>query len=147
MGQTPDDIKRQMSDTRSSIENTVGALQTATAAAATDVSTRVAESVSALGDTASNATIAAVNAVPKLENPIPLLVGAALAGFAIGFAAPISAFERKRLQPLGDEIVRRVQNARQEVTKQSRAVVDETLSAAKSSASKHGKEAAEHLGV
>jgi hypothetical protein len=136
-----------MSDTRSSIESTVGALQTVTAATASDVSSRVTATVNALGDGASTATLAAVDAVPKLENPLPLMIGAALAGFAIGFVAPISAFERKRLQPLGDEIVRRVQNARQEVTKQSRAVVDETLSAAKTSASKHGKEAAEHLGV
>ena len=147
MGETPDDIKRQMSDTRSDIETTLGSLQASSASTASDARTRVAGTIDTIGTAAGNAGASFANSIPTMENAMPLVIATAIAGFAIGFFAPLSDFERTRLRPVGDEVLRRAKNARQEIFEQSRAVVDETLGAAKASATKHGKEAAENLGV
>ena len=147
MGETPNDIQRQMNGTRTDIEQTLDALKTSTATTANAVGTSVAGTVNDLGTRAGNVGSNLASSIPKLENPMPFMLAAAIAGFAAGFLAPLSTFERKRLGPVGEDLVSRLRSARAEIVGQSRAVVDETLSAAKTSATKHGKAAAENIGV
>ncbi|MBD5635444.1 MAG: hypothetical protein IAI49_13285 [Candidatus Eremiobacteraeota bacterium] len=103
-----------------------------------------------MSDRAQTAQTAIANALPLDEgvrNPLPLLIGSLIGGLAVGLLVPLSALEKERLQPVGDEIVRRASEARSEVIAQSRAVVTETVSAAKESVQTHSREAAENLGV
>ena len=147
MGETPDQIKRQMNDTKANIESNVAALQTSASATADDVQKTVALSIGDLGAKAGDATAQLVAKQPKLDDPLPLLVASAIVGFVAGFLAPVSSFERKRLGPVGAELMTRVKTAREELLGQSKAIVADTLTAAKSSATKHGKQAADTLGI
>lgn len=147
MGETPNDIERQMNGTRTDIENTLGAIKMSAASTADRIGTNVASTVNDAGNRAGDLGVSLASGIPKLENPMPFMLAAAVAGFAAGFLAPLTDFERKRLGPVGEDLVSRLRTARAELVGQSRAIVDETIAAAKTSATKHGKEAAENLGV
>jgi len=136
-----------MSDTRADIEDAVAKLQPSAASAASDASKTVALAIGDLGNKAGDVTGKIPISGPKLADPTPLLIASVVVGFAAGFFAPSSDFERRRLGPVGAEVLTRLKSAREELLGQGKAVVSDTLSAAKTSASKHGKEAADHLGV
>ncbi len=112
MGETPAKVTAAMAGTRASIEANVASLKASTAARVDDVSQRVALTVDTIGTSAGEAAQAAAGAIPKLANPMPLLIACTLVGFAIGFVAPLTAIERERLAPLGDEIGRQAKAAR-----------------------------------
>ena len=147
MGQTPDAIKKQMSATRADIEDAVARLQPSAESAASDASKNVALAIGDLGNKAGDVAAQLNIGGPKLADPTPLLIASAVVGFAAGFFAPSTDFERRRLGPVGAELLSRLKSAREELLGQGKAVVTDTLSAAKTSASKHGKEAADHLGI
>ena len=81
------------------------------------------------------------------RDPVALVVGAAAVGFIAGLVIPLSEIERVRLEPLGNDLAARVTEARNEIVEQGRAVVVETVSAARGSVQKHGDELAGNLGV
>ncbi len=82
-----------------------------------------------------------------LKNPAVLAVGLLAAGVIVGLVAPLSSAERRTLRPLGTEVARRAADARDEVIDQSKAVLTETVAAARESAERHGQDLAANLGV
>ncbi len=148
MGKTPSDIEQTMNTTRDKIAGTIDDLKTKVGDSTADVQDRLSDGAASVRAKVGDAVGSAVDALPNpdLKNPIPLLVGAAIGGFAIGLIVPLVALERERLQPVGDEIARRASRTRDEVTSQSLAVVSDTVAAAKESAQTHGKHIAETLG-
>ncbi len=123
MGQSPDQIKKQIEKTKSDIGATVSALQTSAAATASDVTKGVALSIDDLGNKAGDATASLAAKQPKLSDPTPLLVASAIAGFVAGFLAPMSEFERKRLGPVGAEVLVRFKAAREDLLGKGSAAV------------------------
>jgi hypothetical protein len=115
MGQSPAKITRQIEETKSDIGATVAALQISAAATANDVTKSVALSIDDLGNKAGDATASFAAKQPKLGDPTPLLVASAIVGFVAGFLAPMSEFERKRLGPVGAEVVTRFKAAREDL--------------------------------
>jgi hypothetical protein len=105
------------------IGGTVAALQISAAATANDLKKGAALTVGDLGEKAGDATASFATKQPKLEDPMPLLIASAIVGFAAGFLAPMSAFERKRLGPVGTELMARMKTAREDLLGQGAAAV------------------------
>lgn len=82
-----------------------------------------------------------------LKNPAVLSIGLLAAGVLAGLVAPLGSAERRLLRPLGSQVARRAADARDEVIDQSKAVLSETVAAARESAERHGQDLATHLGV
>ena len=82
-----------------------------------------------------------------LANPVVLTVGLLAAGILAGLVAPLSDVERRTLRPIGSEVARRASDARDEVIDQGKAVLTETVAAARESAERHGQDLATNLGV
>lgn len=76
-----------------------------------------------------------------------LAVGLLAAGVIAGLVAPLTGAERRTLRPIGTEVARRAADARDEVIDQSKAVLTETVAAARESAERHGQDLATNLGV
>jgi hypothetical protein len=115
MGQTPDRIKRQIEKTKTEIAATVAALGLSATATASDLKQGVALALDDVGNKAGDATASFAAKQLKLGDPTALLVGSAIVGFVAGFLAPMSAFERKRLGPVGAELLASMKSASQEL--------------------------------
>jgi len=150
-----------MKTTKGKIADTVGELKANVTDGATGVRDRltdtasdlrgkIADTAGDLGDRAKALQTTVADKLPVTDgtaNVLPLLIGTTLLGLAAGLLIPLTAIERERLQPIGDELARKASEARSEVVAQGQAVVDETVSAAVKSVRTHGRQAAEHLGM
>jgi hypothetical protein len=162
MGESTSDIKANINNTRTKISETVSELTdgaSGTLAGAqerlSDATLKIRSSVTDVAQAASENVAALQQRVADSQplnaggerNPLIALAAGAIVGVVAGALIPISSIEKERLHPVGDELVRRGLDARDEVLAQSKAVVTETISAAKDSLKQHGRETAEHLGV
>lgn len=148
MGQETNDIYKDINDTKRDIERNLDELQASLRASTDDARVRMNESFDAAGNAVGSFGSDLAATLPeRIANPLPLLVGGVLVGLAAGLLVPLTSLEKERLQPVSDEIARRAKTARNELLDQGKAVVDDTLSAAKTSVQKHGKEAADTIGV
>lgn len=97
------------------------------------------------GDSLSQASGSARQAVSAAtENPLGIGLGALALGLIAGLVFPITDIERERIGPVRDQIAQRAQAAASEAVEAGKAVLNETLSSAASSAQQHGREVAEH---
>ena len=163
MGEDANDIKMKIAKTKDAIADTVGQL-TSTAAesvaqtqdrvadVAQGTQTKIGEALDAAGVRVRAMQDVAREKLPLADNvrqanPMLVLLGVAAVAFAAGYLIPLSAFEKQRLSPIGEALGRRAEEARDEVVSQGTAVVNETITAAKTSLKKHGDETAAFLGV
>ena len=65
------------------------------------------------------------------ENPLGLLLGAAAVGFLLGSLLPATDIENERLGEIGDRLKQRAQASGGQILAQGKAVVFETIEAAK----------------
>jgi len=149
-----------IANTKDKIAKTVSDLSSTASDSIADTQGRLADSAHAaqdkIGDVFDAVNTQAKNVQKKAQESMPLgtprspmlpLLGIAGVAFAAGYFIPLSSIEKKRLGPIGSELARRGSEARDEVLAQGQAVINETVSAAKSSLKTHSDEAAEHLGV
>jgi F0F1-type ATP synthase membrane subunit b/b' len=76
----------------------------------------------------------------SLANPLGLALGGLAAGFLIGLVIPSTEYEDERLPEIREAIVGRGQEIAQDAIDHGRAVLDDTLAAATSSAQEHGQQ-------
>lgn len=112
-----------------SVKSAVGSVRDRAAGALPD-----ADAVRNVGNT----TMGAVR-----ENPLGLFFGALAIGFLGGWLVPVSDFENERLGPIGDQLKQTAQTAGGQVLEQGKAVIRDTVDAAKQSAIEHGTQAAQ----
>lgn len=172
MGKDPDEIREEIESTRDRMSDTVDAI-----AYKADVPNRVQDAVSdkvdamkstitgtigtvrdrvsgmrdrvsdAMPDTGDvqNAAMNTVNTIR--ENPLGLFFGAAAVGFLLGSLLPSTDIENERLGELGDQLKQTAQATGGQILEQGKAVVRDTLDAAKDaatqSAMQHGQDVAQ----
>ncbi|MDP9025251.1 MAG: DUF3618 domain-containing protein [Candidatus Eremiobacteraeota bacterium] len=100
---------------------------------------RVGESLPDAGEV-RDAAGTAIHAIR--ENPLGLLFGGMAAGFLLGSLLPVSDLENERLGPYGRQIKATAQDAGSHILDQGKAVVRETVEAAKHSVQEHGEQVA-----
>jgi ElaB/YqjD/DUF883 family membrane-anchored ribosome-binding protein len=169
MGKDPDQIRREIEDTRDRMGDTVDAL-----AYKADVPNRVKDSISdrvdgvksAIGNTATRVTSAVTGTTAKVghtvgdtsgdvrdgavrtvgmikENPLGVLLGGVAIGFLIGSLVPATDLENERIGELSDNLKSQVQDAGSQALQHGKAVLRETAQAARDSAQEHGQQLAD----
>lgn len=166
MGQSADEIREEIEQTRAEMNETVGEL-----AYKADVPARMRDNVSeriasvkgtivnAVGGASSNVRDASSNLREKadgmrdqarerasvaIENPLGLGLAAFGVGLVAGLLIPISRLENEQLGPVRDELVNRAQSAASEAVEAGKALVGETVLNATAAASAKGQEIARH---
>jgi gas vesicle protein len=164
MGETPDDIRGEIEDTRARMGNTVEAI-----GYKADVKSRVKESVVEKKDSivgsisggkdslvgAADSMVARVGGlVPDTqdvkggaarvgmsrENPLGLALVGAAAGFVLGTLLPKTNAENRTLGPLSDQVTDKAKEAAQESLERGKAVAQDALSAAANTVQDRGHE-------
>lgn len=172
MGKDPDQIRREIDDTRDRMGDTVDAL-----AYKADVPNRVKDNIadrvggvkSALGHTATKIGAAVTgttahvgeavgNAVPDgsdvaygakraagmlKENPLGVLLSGIAIGFVVGSLLPSTELENERLGTLSDNLKEQVKDAGSQALEHGKAVLKETAQAAQQSMQQHGTQLAD----
>ncbi|MFN2528406.1 MAG: DUF3618 domain-containing protein [Candidatus Baltobacteraceae bacterium] len=169
MGKDPDQIRREIEDTRDRMGDTVDAL-----AYKADVPNRVKDSItdrvdgvkSAIGNTATKVTSAVTGTTAKVghtvgettgdardgavrtvgmikENPLGVLLSGVAVGFVLGSLLPATELENERIGELSDNLKSQAQDAGSQALKHGKAVLRETAEAAKESAQEHGQQLAD----
>ena len=171
MGKDPDQIRREIEDTRDRMGDTVDAL-----AYKADVPSRVKDNInervdgvkSALSNTVSRVSSAVTGTTARLgntvggalpdasdvrdgtkatvgmlkENPLGLLLCGVAAGFLLGSLFPATDLENDRLGNLSDSLKEQAKDAGSHVLEHGKAVLRETAQAAKESVQDHGAQIA-----
>lgn len=161
MGKDPDQIRREIEDTRDRMGDTVDAL-----AYKADVPSRVKDSISdrvegvksTFGNTATKVSSAVTGTTATVgqtmsqatqkvgmikENPLGLLFSGVALGFVAGSLFPSTELENERIGELSDNLKSQVQDAGSQVLEHGKAVLRETAQAVKESAQSHGQQLAE----
>jgi len=169
MGKDPDQIRREIEDTRDRMGDTVDAL-----AYKADVPNRVKDSISdrvdgvksAIGNTATKVTSAVTGTTAKVghtvgettgdardgavrtvgmikENPLGVLLSGVAVGFVLGSLLPATEMENERIGELSDNLKSQAQDAGSQALEHGKAVLRETAEAAKESAQEHGQQLAD----
>ena len=168
MGKDPDAIREEIETTRDRMSDTVDAI-----AYKTDVPNRVQDAVNDKVDAVKSTiagtvgsvrdrvtTIASnmpdtndvrrmtMNTIDSVrENPLGVFFGAAAVGFLVGSLLPSTDIENERLGDLSDQLKQTAQNTGGQILQQGKAVVRDTIEAAKDaatqSAMQHGQEVAQ----
>jgi len=169
MGKDPDQIRREIEDTRDRMGDTVDAL-----AYKADVPNRVKDSISdrvdgvksAIGHTATKMSSAVTGTTSKVghtvgnttgdvregavrtvgmikENPLGVLLSGVALGFVVGSLLPSTEIENERIGELSDSLKSQVQDAGSQALEHGKAVLRETAQAAKESAQEHGQQLAD----
>ncbi|MDQ2864883.1 MAG: DUF3618 domain-containing protein [Candidatus Eremiobacteraeota bacterium] len=130
-----DSVKSAVSGTVQSVRQTLGG-------ATNRVGQATNRAGAALPDTGDvrDATATTVRAIR--ENPLGLLFGSAAIGFLLGSLVPVTDVENERLGQFGDQIKQTAHDAGGQLLEQSKAVVRDTVEAAKNSAKEHGQDVA-----
>jgi Protein of unknown function (DUF3618) len=166
MGETPDDIRDEIEDTRARMGDTVEAI-----GYKADVPNRMKESVSEKKDSLigsisggasavadkTDALVSRVGgAVPdgnqlkdgaakvgvSKENPLGLVVAAAAIGFVLGTLLPATRVENEKLGEMSDELTDKAKEAGQEALDRGKSVAQDALQAAGETAQERGHEEA-----
>ncbi len=159
MGQDPDEIRREIEETRSRMGDTVDAI-----GYKTDVKQRAGDYVSgkkeAIAGTARSVTSKVSGTVPDTqsvrqggqravgiaqENPLGLFVGAAAAGFIAGLLTPSTRVEDERIGTVADELKERVRETGQEAFERGKDVARDTAQTAAETAKERGREQGQEL--
>ncbi|GAC1478034.1 MAG: hypothetical protein NVS1B6_19510 [Steroidobacteraceae bacterium] len=167
MGKNPDQIRREIEDTRDRMGDTVDAL-----AYKADVPNRLKDSIAdkvddvmaAIGSTATKMTSAVTGSVSdKLpdagdvrrgatravgmvkENPLGVLLSGVAVGFVLGSLLPSTEIENERIGELSDQIKAQVKDAGNQALEHGKAVLKETAQAAQQSAQDHTHQLTETL--
>ncbi len=159
MGQDPDAIRQQIEETRSRMDDTVGALgykadvPSRTKEAVHDRVQGVKDKVSGVGEAitgkASNAAGSVNDATPSTgdikrtarkgaglaqENPLGLAIGSVAVGFIAGLLLPATQVENEKLGPMADQVKDQIRETGQEALEHGKAVASDVAGAAQEAA-------------
>jgi hypothetical protein len=169
MGQTPEDIRNEIEQTRARMGDTVEAL-----GYKADVKTRAKESVAAkrdsLVDKVSGGKDAVVGTADSLvsrvggivpdsqqvkggaakvgvskENPLGLSIAGAAVGFVLGTLLPKTNVEDQKLGQASDQVTDRVKEAGQEALDRGKSVAQDAMGAATDTARESGQQQAKEM--
>jgi hypothetical protein len=169
MGETPDEIRNEIEQTRERMGDTVEAL-----GYKADVKSRVKESVSEKKDSlvgkvsgGRDAVVGgAVSLVSRVggivpdgervkggaarvglskENPLGLAIAGAAAGFVLGTLLPKTNVEDEKLGQVSDQVSEKVKEAGQEALDRGKSVAQDALGAAADTAQEHGQQQAREM--
>jgi len=159
MGKEPDDIREQIEETRDRMSETVdaiahkadvpGRVQEAVADKVNDVKSSIAMKTRAARERAGDIRERVGDALPDpdevqertmravssiAENPLGLFFGAVAVGFLVGSLLPATDIENRRLGPVSDQLKGTAQTTGTRLLKEGKAVVRDTIEAAKGAA-------------
>ena len=169
MGETPDQIRDEIEETRARMSDTVEAI-----GSKADVKSRVKESVSekknavvgAIGDgrdavvgTADSLVSRVGGIVPdsqeikdgaakvgvSSENPLGLAIAGVAAGFVLGTLLPKTRVEDERIGPVSDQVTEKVKEAAEESFERGKAVAQDAVAAAADTARDRGGDEVEEM--
>jgi hypothetical protein len=164
MGQTPDEIRDEIEETRARMSDTAEAI-----GYKADVKSRVKENVAekkdalvgSIGDGKDAVVGAADSLVARVggivpdtqevkdgaarvgvskENPLGLAIAGVAAGFVAGTLLPKTRTENRTIGPLSDQVTDKAKEAAQESLERGKAVAQDAIAAAADSAQDRGKE-------
>ena len=162
MGKEPDEIREEIEETRDRMSDTVDAI-----AYKADVPKRMQEAVNnrvdsmkstitgtvgtirdrvagAMPDTGDIQQAAMTTIDTARKNPLGVLFGSAAVGFLLGSLFPATDIENERLGEISDQLKETAQSTGEQILAQGKAVVRETIEAAKDaareSAIQHGQD-------
>jgi Protein of unknown function (DUF3618) len=169
MGETPDDIREEIEQTRARMGETVDAI-----GYKADVKSRVKESAAAKKDAALGAIGGSKDAVVgkadslvarvggivpegehvksgaakagiSKENPLGLALAGAAVGFVVGTLLPKTDVEDQKLGKVSDEVAGKAKEAGQEALERGKGVAEDALRAAADTAQDRGRDEAQNL--
>jgi hypothetical protein len=158
MGETPDDIREEIEQTRARMGDTVEAI-----GYKADVKSRVSESIADKKDAVvgkADALVARVGGVVPgsdqvkhgaakvgvgKENPVGLAIVGAAAGFIAGTLLPKTTIEDEKLGQASDQVTDTVKEAGQEALVRGKAVVEDAVHAATDTVQERGQHEAEAM--
>ena len=156
MAKDPNEIREEIEETRAEMGDTVEAL-----AYKTDVKTRAKEAVSEKKD----AVVETTRSIPSgiagkargmgqrakdsagkaRQKPLPLAVGAAVAGFLAGLVVPSTRAEDEKVGPMAEQVKGRAKETAQEALARGKEVAQEAAQSAKETAKERGQEQGQEL--
>jgi hypothetical protein len=143
MGQTPDDIREEIEETRGRMGDTVEAI-----GHRADVKTRVKESITMKKDVVVGGVDSVVSRVTGIvpdgeqmktgarkvgvssQNPLGLAIAGAAAGFIVGTLIPSTRLEDEKVGRLSDQVGEKAKEAGQEALDRGKDVAQEALESA-----------------
>jgi Protein of unknown function (DUF3618) len=158
MGQTPDDIRQEIEETRGRMGDTVEAI-----GHRADVKTRVKETVSSKKDAVVGGIDSLVSRVTGIvpdgeeiktgarkvgvssENPLGLAIAGAAAGFIVGTLIPSTQIEDEKVGQLSDQVGEKAKEAGQEALDRGKDVAQDALDSARQTAQEQSGEQAQEL--
>jgi hypothetical protein len=158
MGQTPDDIREEIEETRGHMGDTVEAI-----GHRADVKTRIKESVNSKKEAVvggvDSLVSRATGVVPDREqiktgagkvgvssqNPLGLVIAGAAAGFIVGTLIPSTRIEDEQVGQLSDQVGEKAKEAGQEALDRSKNVAQEALASARQTAQDQSGDQAQQL--
>jgi hypothetical protein len=170
MGQSPDEIRQQIEQTRAQMDDTVEAIGykadvparakdnvrekvDSVRSTVSDAASKVTGQVKGTAARANEATPSGDEAKQKAkraagiaqENPLGLAIGAAALGFLAGLVIPSSRVEDEKLGPVADQVKDKVKETAQEAGERGQEVAQQAAESAKETAQESGREHAEEL--
>jgi hypothetical protein len=158
MGETPDDIREEIEETRARMGDTVEAI-----GYKADVKSRVSDSIADKKDAVvgkADALVARVGGVVPgsdqvkhgaakvgvgKENPVGLAIVGAAAGFIAGTLLPKTTIEDEKLGQASDQVTDTVKEAGQEALERGTSVVEDAVHAATDTVQERGQHEAEAM--
>ncbi|MDQ3822456.1 MAG: DUF3618 domain-containing protein [Actinomycetota bacterium] len=152
MGQTPDQIREDIEDTRERMSETAGAL-----GYKADVKTRAKDAVVEKKDAVVSKVTGAMPDTEGVkhgarrgvriaeENPLGLAVGGAAVGFLIGLLLPSTRVEDEKLGEVADQVKQTARETGQEALERGKQVAQEAGQAAMQTAREKGGEQSQEL--
>jgi hypothetical protein len=158
MGQTPNDIRQEIEETRGRMGVTVEAI-----GHRADVKTRIKESVNSKKDAVVGGVDSVVSRVTGIvpdgeemktgarkvgvssENPLGLAIAGAAAGFIVGTLIPSTQIEDEKVGQLSDQVGERAKEAGQEVLDRGKDVAQDALDSARQTAQEQSGEQMQEL--
>jgi uncharacterized protein DUF3618 len=152
MGQTPDEIREEIEDTRDRMSETAGAI-----GYKADVKTRAKEAVAEKKDAVVSKVTGAMPDTEGMkqgarkgirvaeENPIGLAIGGAAVGFLVGLVLPSTRVENERLGEMSDQVKDAARETGQDALERGKRVAQEAGHAAVDTAREEGEKESEEL--
>ena len=148
MGETPEDIRGEIENTRARMGDTVEAIgyKTDVKSRAADKITGVRERISGAAPSTGDVKEGAQKTVRLAEsNPLGLGVAAVAGGFLIGMLLPSTKVENEKLGPKADQLKEQAKDAASEAADRGKQVAQEAASAAADTAKEQGQQHAEEM--
>jgi len=158
MGETPDEIRNEIEQTRERMGDTVEAL-----GYKADVKSRAKESVVAKRDSLVGKADSLVSRVGGIvpdgeqvkggaakvgvskENPLGLSIAGAALGFVVGTLLPKTSVEDEKLGQVSDQVTHKVKEAGHEALDRGKSVAQDAMSAASDTAREQGQQQAQEM--